>query len=546
LSARRVREPRAPARAEREAVFYARVSSKEQEKEGFSIPAQRRLLRDYATKRSLRIVREFADVETAKRSGRTGFREMLAFLAQNRNCRIALAEKTDRLYRNFRDLVTLDELDLEIHLVKEGVVLSKDSRSHEKFVHGIKVLMAKNYIDNLSEETRKGMVEKAEQGIYPSMAPTGYLNAEGPDGKRTIEPDPSMAPIITRLFEWYGTGNHSLREATQMAKAEGLRSVNGNVFSKSCIHNVLRRRLYSGDFDWNGKTYAGSHVPLVSRELWNRVQAILDARFEKRARKAKHDFAFSRLIKCGHCGCSLVGQLQKGQYVYYHCTGYKGKCSEPYVREEVLEERFADLVRGLSFDQEVLDWMSAALRESHADEKRHHEEAVTRLKAQYGRLQKRLHTLYDDRLDERIDAEFYDQKATELRAEQDRVQEAIDKHQAADRTYIDEGVQLLELASRAYELFRKQKAAEKRRLLNFLLSNCSWKNGTLTATFRQPFDMLATTNIAYQKKKAAGMASSDLSENWLPIVDSFRTLSLTPNKEMEALFQDLAEMPWAV
>ena len=101
------------------------------------------------------------------------------------NTRVILVEKTDRLYRNLKDWVTLDELDIEIHLVKEGIVLSRDSKSSEKFVHGIKVLMAKNYIDNLSEEARKGMQEKAEQGIWPSKAPLGYRNVTGPDGKKS-------------------------------------------------------------------------------------------------------------------------------------------------------------------------------------------------------------------------------------------------------------------------------------------------------------------------------------------------------------------------
>ena len=120
--------------------------------------------------------------------------------------RVLLVEKTDRLYRNLKDYVTMDKLDLEIHFVKESVVLSKVSRSSEKFMHGIKVLMAKNYIDNLSEETRKGMLEKAEQSIYPFFAPLGYRNVMGPNGKRIIEPDPDITPIITLIFQWYATG----------------------------------------------------------------------------------------------------------------------------------------------------------------------------------------------------------------------------------------------------------------------------------------------------------------------------------------------------
>ena len=85
------------------AVAYARVSSKDQEREGFSIPAQQKLLRQYAREHGLVIVQEFVDVETAKQAGRGGFGEMLAFLKATPTCRIILVEKTDRLYRNFRD-----------------------------------------------------------------------------------------------------------------------------------------------------------------------------------------------------------------------------------------------------------------------------------------------------------------------------------------------------------------------------------------------------------------------------------------------------------
>lgn len=110
---------------------------------------------------------------------------------------------------------TIDELDLDIHFVKENVVLAPDSRSSEKFMHGIKVLMAKNYIDNLSEEVRKGMLEKAEQGIWPTVAPTRYKNVVGPNGKRVIEVDSDSGRAVTRLFEWYSTGMYSLKQAAK-------------------------------------------------------------------------------------------------------------------------------------------------------------------------------------------------------------------------------------------------------------------------------------------------------------------------------------------
>ena len=91
------------------------------------------------------------------------------------------------------------------------------------------------------------------------------------------------------------------------------------------VHKILSSRIYSGDFDWKGKTYKGTYESLVTRELWQRVQDALAGRRGTRIRKAKHDFPFSGLISCGHCGCALVGDIKKGKYVYYRCSGFKGK-----------------------------------------------------------------------------------------------------------------------------------------------------------------------------------------------------------------------------
>src|SRR3954462_7981680 len=106
-----------------------------------------------------------------------------------------------------------------MHFPKEGVVLSRESRSSEKFMHGIKVLMAKNYIDNLSEEARKGMQEKAEQGIWPTKTPLGYRNVTGPNGKKVIAVDPAFAPMIANLFAWYARRDISLKEVARKARA---------------------------------------------------------------------------------------------------------------------------------------------------------------------------------------------------------------------------------------------------------------------------------------------------------------------------------------
>ncbi len=144
----------------------------------------------------------------------------------------------------------------------------------------------------------------------------------------------------------------------------------------------------------------------------------------------------------------------------------------------------------LTFPSAALDWLTRDLRDSHDDEKRFRDEAIARLEGEWTLLQNRLDAMYVDKLDGRIQTAFFERKAAEWRGEQERIELAIQQHRNADRSYVDEGVQLLELASRAGELFRSQESAEKRELLRYVLLNSTWKGAQLTPTFRQPFNLI--------------------------------------------------------
>jgi hypothetical protein len=128
--------------------------------------------------------------------------------------------------------------------------------------------------------------------------------------------------------------------------------------------------------------------------------------------------------------------------------------------------------------------------------------------------------MYVDKLDGKIGGDFYDRFAGEWREEQRRLQREIDRHQQAEESYMDEGVQILELARNAQRLFARQEPRQKRRLLNFVLSNCSWEDGVVRATFRQPFDLLAETTAIAAGQEAGNTANSGKSEIWLGDLDS--------------------------
>ncbi len=128
--------------------------------------------------------------------------------------------------------------------------------------------------------------------------------------------------------------------------------------------------------------------------------------------------------------------------------------------------------------------------------------------------------MYIDKLDGRVSEEFYDRMRAQWRDEQARCARDIERHEMADDSYMDEGIELLKLAKDAHRLFEKQPAKEKSRMLNFLLSNCTWANGQLNADFKQPFDSLAETAMLADRAKASQTGESGRFEKWLPELDS--------------------------
>jgi hypothetical protein len=221
--------------------------------------------------------------------------------------------------------------------------------------------------------------------------------------------------------------------------------------------------------------------------VWERCQEILDGRQEKKHRKVKHDFGFSGLVSCGHCGCSLVAEMKKGRYVYYHCTGYRGKCPERYTREEILENQFAGRLHDLVIPPEVINWLQHDLVAEDLREQQAREQATRRHEAELDRLGGRLDILYEDRLDGRIDPGTYDKKAQEIRAEQWRVQARITECRSATLPPAAHALDLMSLTSRAAELFQKQTVSEKRRLLRIVLGKATRQSGEFADVLPRAF-----------------------------------------------------------
>jgi DNA invertase Pin-like site-specific DNA recombinase len=400
------------------AVIYTRVSSREQEQEGFSLDAQSKLLREYAVRNGLEIAHAFEDVETAKATGRKQFGEMVTYLRRNhRSCRILLVEKTDRLYRNYRDAVTLEDLDIEIHFIKESQVLSKDAKSQIKFMHDIRLAVARNYSENLREEVKKGMQEKASQGIYPGRAPFGYRNN---GGTRSIEIHPEKGAIAQRVFELYMSGRYSL-----LTLSKAIRGETGASISKTNLHKMLTNPFYIGQFEWGGHTYGGTHTPLITPQLFSDVQAVI--RGYNKPKYGKHDFAFRGLLKCAHDACTVTGEIKKGKYVYYHCSGGRGPCDLPRFREQDLAQMLGNVVRDITIPHEVAERIAQAVEREQKDAGARVAHERVRLDRELSTVRARMDAAYCDKLDGKIPEGFWQRRQAEWQAHELRITSQLEE-----------------------------------------------------------------------------------------------------------------------
>lgn len=464
------------------AVIYARVSSQEQA-EGFSIASQLKLLKDYAGKRGLVVVKEFVDVQSAKNSKRKAFNEMIGFIGSNGTKKI-ITEKVDRFSRNFKDADIIESLGVEVHLVKENEIISSNSTSHTKLIFGFKTLLAKHFLDNLSEETRKGMKEKVQQGGFPGLAPVGYKNNRL---DHTIEVDTERSPFVKNAFELYATGNYSLIILKEKLDRDEFQTRKGCKISLHGTQTILRNPFYYGWFNWSGELHRGTYSPLISKDLFDKVQNRLNEKHTSGRLKGKW-FPFKGLLKCGYCGHSITAETHKG-HNYYSCANPK-KCGQGYHREEKIDKMFGDELRKFRLTDEVKEWAIDALRQSHEEEEQFTKNELTRLQTEYTRNETKKHHIYQDKLEGEISQEFLKEEFNQIQQRQQEIQSDIERLQQKNHDYMQAGLQILELVQDIENTYLRANMEQKSKMLKILSSNLELKGVNSSFHWNKPFDIL--------------------------------------------------------
>lgn len=477
-------------------LIYARVSSKEQEDTGYSLDAQEKLLQDYAVKNDFGVKKAFRVSESASgKQIRKTFNELLGYADKN-NVSIILCEKIDRLTRNLKDAAVASDWinedgKREIHFVKESFIVNKNTRAHENLVWDMKVAIARFYTNNLSEEVKKGQKEKIAQGGFPTRPPVGYKTI-GEKGHKIHIVDEEQAPLVKKMFELYSTGNYSLNALVDVMRKEGLRSNEGGSIGKSRMHKHLSNPFYYGKMCWNNEIYNGKHEPLISKELFNAVQAKLIRKTDNPQYKT-HLPVFKAKIKCEECGGVITWETQKGHW-YGHCNHYK-KCSQKsYMKQnEVEDQLFPYFKDAMPKNERVLNWLVKAMKESHIDEVDYN----TQKRESFSRIirtaDKRIEEAYKDKLDGKMPVALCEKVMKDTTKEKEEAIEALGKLSESRTAYYEAGYAIHELALQATKIYQSpiSKTEDKRMLLSYIFSNLTLNERKIGANYTLAFEFLA-------------------------------------------------------
>ncbi|OGH39054.1 MAG: hypothetical protein A2905_00445 [Candidatus Levybacteria bacterium RIFCSPLOWO2_01_FULL_36_10] len=496
-------------------VILARVSSKEQDETGYSLPSQEKLLNEYGQSKNLLPAKLFSISESASgQKQRATFNEMVAYVKKH-DIKNIICEKVDRLTRNFRDAVAINDwiggdAERRVHFVKENVILNKESKSNEKFIWNIKVSVAQYYLDNLSEEVKKGQKEKIAQGWLPTRPLPGYKTV-GEKGHKIHILDENMAPIARKMFDYFLSGEYSVDKLTKKMSNEGLRNIKGNKIVKSRIHKLLTDPFYIGKIRWNGVVTDGKQDPLITPEIFERTQQILSGRCTPKY--SKHLYLYNKLIRCFECGGIITWETHKG-ITYGHCNHYRSCTQKTWSTEKEVDEQLEGALDRLQLhNQRIADWLRKALKESHQDEIIYHSSAINELYQRQTQLKQRLDRLYDDKLDGKITQDFYQSKFQQYSGELDKVSNSVKGHNTATTKYFEFGINIFELSQKAKDLFLKAKKLnlidEQRRLLKLVFTEMKLNEGALTYKYTPTFTLLSEAVVMTNSSKIRKIEQKD-------------------------------------
>ena len=443
--------------------IYVRKSTDVEDKQVLSVEAQLVELRKYAADNNLYIVDTIIEKKSAKIPGRKKFNNTLRRVKAGEANGI-LSWHPDRLARN-----TIDGGQV-IFLLDKGVLANLkfptfwfENTSQGKFMLSMAFSQSKYYVDNLSENTKRGLRQKVRLGHYPSIAPIGYINDVR---TKTIIIDKRRAPLVIEAYELYAVGDKTLQDIADFLYSKGIMTKGKKPLTKDQIKYMLTNPFYYGHFRYGGEVHEGKHKPIMEKRLFDRVQAVITGRGHK-TKGGIDPQIFCGLLRCGACGMAITAEKktkhQKNgnvhEYIYYRCTRKSKtmKCIEPATTEPVLTAQLVDILQGYALPERWAVELGRMLDEDEQKAEQSSGVFIADARNKIDDLQSKLQRLLDSYLDQDIDQPTHKSKQAELMSAKKTLEEQIGKLTLAASAWVEPMRQWLKQAS---DLNRTAKSAE--------------------------------------------------------------------------------------
>jgi len=479
--------------------IYARKSSESEDRQILSIDSQVKELRDLANSQGIRVKHVFSESRSAKSPGRPVFSDLLDSLGAGKVSGL-ICWKLDRLARNPIDGAALIWA-MEEGRLKEIVTPGRTflNTGNDKFWMQLEFGMAKKYVDDLSDNVKRGNRAKLERGWLPGPAPIGYLNDRN---SKTIVPDPARFRLVRRIWDLILDGRRAPQILETANDKWALRTPplgrhGGTKLSRSSLYRILSNPFYYGLIARNQDTYPGAHKPMISQAEFMRVQEILGR--PNRQPLPKREFTYTGLITCGACNLSVTAERKTNpygsRYVYYHCTHRRprARCQQPSIRVEALERQITSELHRLRLRESIEAWLLDHIEGQVRDRGRSTDQEIENLKQALARIGHRLTTLTDLRLDGHISEGEFLAKRRSLVAEQLNLKAQLTQKQLRPAQTFELSKNAILFGKYAAKRFASGSTADRRAILSTVGSNFFLKDKILLTQYKKPFQAIAET-----------------------------------------------------
>ena len=501
--------------------LYARKSTDEPERQVLSIEAQLFELQEYAKKEGLNIVREFVESKTAKEPGRDIFNDMITRIEEGEAEGI-VAWHPDRLARNSIDGGKI------IYLIDTGKISTLkfptfwfDSTPQGKFMLNIAFGQSKYYVDNLSENIRRGIRQKLRNGIWPAFAPLGYINDKE---KRCIVVDKKKAKYIRKAFELYATGEYPLSEIRKRINLVGLVGKKDKMLSVSNYQYMLKNPIYYGVIRYNGEFHDGKHEPIITKKLFDSVAEVMKKKSKPKGRNLK-PYVYRGFFYCGECGCFITTETQKG-HNYLRCTKRKNPCSQKYTREEIITSQIQEEIKKVSLSSAWVDVCVQELEKERTQEKQTESSFALKLRNELVEIEQKLDNLLDLQLNGALSQSEYVTKKTKLLKQKIDISENLTASKQKSDNRFEPLIRFLKATNQAENIALQENPERIRDFLKKIGSNFRIADRTLVLDFKNAFKI---AEKYHAEAHCAEAISYDFtkSENWRRGRDSNPRCDLT-------------------